>query len=419
MAYIQERPHKDGTITFQVRWTEGGGRAGVGQTEKFATRDDATMFKRLVDAHGQHWPHGWVRGEGFVEEPAIPGDWPLLDWAHRYVDRLTGIDDRTRIDYRREVDQHLSLLVHTEPSGRVVPATIGNLLPDDVQDWVRTEEKGERAPDNPKAWRRRPANPKSIRNRHGLLFCLVQAAVEATPQLRTSNCCKGTRLPRVDDHIEEEMTFLEHDEFARIVQEFTDPAAADLATWLVGTGMRWGEATALQVRDVNLKAGTVSVQRAWKRAPKGSSEAFFLGPPKTKRARRVVALSPAQMDMARQLVSGHPPEAYLFRAAQGGNWRHANFYNRKWKPAVEAAVAKGLPKRPRIHDLRHTHVSWLIAANIPLPAIQVRVGHESISTTVDRYGHLVRSLDAEVTAAVEAALITPVVGSFHSSLHAI
>jgi integrase len=55
-----------------------------------------------------------------------------------------------------------------------------------------------------------------------------------------------------------------------------------------------------------------------------------------------------------------------------------NFYNRKWKPAVAAAVRAGLPRRPRIHDLRHTHVAWLVAANIPLPAIQARRGHESI-----------------------------------------
>lgn len=52
-------------------------------------------------------------------------------------------------------------------------------------------------------------------------------------------------------------------------------------------------------------------------------------------------------------------------------------------------------------------MAWLIAARIPLPAIQVRLGHESISTTVDRYGHLVRELDAEISAAVEAAMAVP------------
>ncbi|MGR7002765.1 tyrosine-type recombinase/integrase [Yinghuangia aomiensis] len=72
--------------------------------------------------------------------------------------------------------------------------------------------------------------------------------------------------------------------------------------------------------------------------------------------------------------------------------------------AIRAAQRKGLTKAPRPHDLRHTHVAWLIAARVPLPAIQARLGHESITTTVDRYGHLVRELDSQITAAVEQAM---------------
>ncbi|MFJ2675066.1 tyrosine-type recombinase/integrase [Streptomyces sp. NPDC087525] len=402
MASIVERPKKDGTTTFQVKWR----LDGQWQTENFGDTDGATQFKNLVEAHGGKWPHGWVRGRGFVEPDEQPGDMPLITWANRYVSRLTGIDVRTREDYESEIRLHFQHIEHTTASGLTLPATICNLTQDDVTDWVRREQEGEQDPTDHKKWRRRPADPKSIRNRHGLLFCMVQAAVDATPQLRTTNCCKKTSLPRLDDHIDEEMTFLERDEYARVATEIKDPDARDLADWLVGTGMRWGEATAIQVRDLRLTADvpTVSVQRAWKKAKKGSPKAFYLGPPKTKKARRLVALTPAQVDMARRLTEGHPPEGFLFRAALGGAWRHANFYNRKWQPAVQAAVEKGLPKRPRIHDLRHTHVAWLIGANIPLPAIQARLGHESISTTVDRYGHLVRALDSEITAAVQAAL---------------
>ncbi|MFC7305917.1 tyrosine-type recombinase/integrase [Streptomyces monticola] len=61
-------------------------------------------------------------------------------------------------------------------------------------------------------------------------------------------------------------------------------------------------------------------------------------------------------------------------------------------------------KRPRIHDIRHSHASWLVAAKVPLPAIQGWLGHESVTTTVDRYGHLLDALDDEVIAAVEWAM---------------
>jgi hypothetical protein len=139
MASIRKRHNKDGTTTYQVRWIQGG-RGGDWQAEKFGDEPSAETFRTLVDAHGQQWPPGWVKGQGFVEEPAVPGDMPLADWAHRYVDRLTGIDERTRRDYKRDVDNHLSIMRHTEPSGRVVEATIGNINTDDVQDWVRARE---------------------------------------------------------------------------------------------------------------------------------------------------------------------------------------------------------------------------------------------------------------------------------------
>ena len=408
MATIRERKRKDGTAIYQVRWLQGG-RGGTWESEPFGDEDCAAQFKKLVDAHGQQWPHGWVKGHGFVETPPTPGDVSLTDYANRYVNRLNGVDERTKDDYLREVRLHFSLIQHTDPHGQPLPATICNIVQEDIDDWVRVEMQGERDPQNPEKWKRRPADPKSIANRHGLLYCVVQAAIEATPQLRTKNCCAKTQLPRVDDHTEEEMTFLEREEYVRVAQEITDPAARDLADWLVGTGMRWGEASALQVRDLNLNSSTptANVQRAWKRAKKGSEASFYLGPPKTKKARRMIALSPAQVEMARRLVAGMPPEAYVFRTATGRHWRHSNYYHRKWQPAVRTAVEKGLPKRPRLHDLRHTHVAWLIAANIPLPAIQIRLGHESIQTTVDRYGHLVRGLDDEITRAVEAAMTVP------------
>jgi site-specific recombinase XerC len=409
MASIVERPKKSGDITYQVRWRDGGGNGPV-QTERFGDRASADTFRQLVELHGQHWPPGWVKDKGFVEEPEVPGDVGIIDFANAYVDKLTGIDVRTREDYRREIRIHFALLEHTQHNGLIVPATIANLTQDDVSRWVRLEEEGEpAAKGSKKKWVRMPADPKSIRNRHGLLYCVVQSAIEATVPLRTANCCKSTRLPRVDDETIADMCFLERDEYLRVASEIKDPDARDLADWLVGTGMRWGEASALQVRDVQLSAARpfVDISRAWKKAKRGSPEAFYLGPPKTKKARRRIFLTDSQAAVMRRQITGMGPEKFVFRAAQGGPWRHSNFYNRKWLPAVREAVDKGLPKRPRIHDLRHTHVAWLVAARIPLPAIQLRLGHESIQTTIDRYGHLVDDLADDVLAAVAAAMTPP------------
>ncbi|MCY4655134.1 MAG: tyrosine-type recombinase/integrase [Dehalococcoidia bacterium] len=49
----------------------------------------------------------------------------------------------------------------------------------------------------------------------------------------------------------------------------------------------------------------------------------------------------------------------------------------------------------RFHDLRHTHASLLLAANVPIHVVQARLGHASIQITVDTYGHLMPNADAQ------------------------
>lgn len=392
-------------------WRAGGAKTGKQESETFDDENQAEIFQRLVKAAGENWPAGWVRGEGFKdpesERPSTPEDWLFVDWATRVINKINGVEKRTKFDYHRDVRLHFDgVLVHTDPyTGQVEPPTVRNIQPDDIADWVVAQETGLENPDKPGKWLRKPASPKSIANRHSLLYGIFQKAVEAKPvALRPDNPCHGTTLPRQDHGTEEEMVFLERNEWQRIRSEIANIAggdALDLADVLIGTGLRWGEATALQAKDVILSSSRLNIQRAWKRQEDNS---FKLGPPKTKRARRMIVLSPDLMAIVRRLMSGKAPNDFLLTTANGKAWPHSNFYIRRWAPAVQRAQEKGLTKAPRIHDLRHTHVSWLIAAKIPLPAIQARLGHESITTTVDRYGHLVQELDAEIAAAMQAAL---------------
>jgi integrase len=63
-----------------------------------------------------------------------------------------------------------------------------------------------------------------------------------------------------------------------------------------------------------------------------------------------------------------------------------------------------LSRIPRVHDLRHTHVAWLIALNVPLLAISRRLGHKSIGITADRYGHLLPEVEDEMVAGLGALM---------------
>jgi integrase len=70
-----------------------------------------------------------------------------------------------------------------------------------------------------------------------------------------------------------------------------------------------------------------------------------------------------------------------------GTLLRRDYYNRQiWKPAIARA---GLPGDTTFHDLRHAFASTALAGNVPISDVSRWLGHRSITTTVDLYGHLV------------------------------
>ncbi len=68
------------------------------------------------------------------------------------------------------------------------------------------------------------------------------------------------------------------------------------------------------------------------------------------------------------------------------------------------AKAAGLPKI-RLHDLRHTHASLALRAGVHPKVVSERLGHSSISITMDTYGHAIPAMQAEAAATVAALVV--------------
>ena len=77
MAWIEQHRRADGGLTARVIWRPGGARDATRVWETFGAGSDAQNlaradgFKRMVEAAGQRWPDGWVKGEGFVRPPDV------------------------------------------------------------------------------------------------------------------------------------------------------------------------------------------------------------------------------------------------------------------------------------------------------------------------------------------------------------
>lgn len=291
----------------------------------------------------------------------------VADWIRHHIDHLTGVEPGTIASYERYLKNDIA------PSIGKLPLTA--LTHDDIARWVQDLEED--------------FAPKTIANKHGFLSGALAAAVRA--KKIPANPAVGTRLPTGE---RKEMVFLTREEFARLLAEVPEQWRP-LVAFLVASGARWSEVTALKPADVDKAAGTVRIVRAWK---KGKDTP---GPPKTKKSRRTINVPTTVLDDLD--YSGE----WLFTKpgrgghSQDGPVRGQSFRINVWNPAVARAE---LEPRPRIHDMRHTCASWLIQAGVPLPVIQQHLGHESIQTTVDIYGHLDRRSAKAAAKAIGKAL---------------
>lgn len=334
MASVHPIDRTDGSTAYKVRWRE----AGRQHSLTFDDKRGAEAVAKRITALGR-------APDDLFKTPAHDGT--VADAVDRHLSQLVGIQPDTRAEYERIARTHL--------------APLGDLLLVDVDRDVLARWVGGL-----------DLSPKSVKNIHGLLSAVMATAVR--DGLLDRNPCVGMRLPRTDGH---EQRFLTYDEFTA-VRAAIQPWAVPLLDFLAGTGARFGEASALTIRDIS--DGTARIAKAWKRTPDG----WRVGPPKTRRSRRTIWLPHelALPDLER------PGDALLFVAPHGGRVTQGTFH-RAFTTAARATIT---PPVPRVHDLRHTHAAWLIAQGVGLATIQDRLGHESIQTTVNVYGHLVSDL---------------------------
>lgn len=146
------------------------------------------------------------------------------------------------------------------------------------------------------------------------------------------------------------------------------------------TGLRRGELFALKWGDVDLRTARLHVRRAVWQGQFGS--------PKSERSLRAVDLAPRLVEL---LEAARPEGSFeeiadrlIFPGAGGGPRDPTSFLRRHFTPALARAGLAGV----RFHDLRHSYASLLILAGEHPKYLQAQLGHASITTTLDRYGHL-------------------------------
>jgi integrase len=202
------------------------------------------------------------------------------------------------------------------------------------------------------------------------------------------------RLPKGRNG-EDAMRCLSLGEVHRLLEHADD--LAPLLHTAVATGLRRGELFALTWDDVDLDARVLHVRRAVGRHRTAQGYRLVTDQPKGKRSRRV-ELTPDLAERLRTLPSRFA--GGLVFPHLGGNVFELDRVNRRFGRVLRRAGLRNV----RFHDLRHTYASLLIAASAHPKYIQAQMGHASITTTLNTYGHLMRDVDHGTGAALDRLL---------------
>lgn len=367
MPGIEERLNKrSGETRYVVRVRNADRVRGKGYytSATFATLAEAETFVRDCDDRGVSWAL-----EEYLRSQDEAAEMTLDDWSEQHFTSLTKANPATVADYRR--------IYQAKWSPKLGEMRLSAISRVHVAQALNQLEGSDKTRMN--AW--------AVLT-HMLKMAAQDGHIAKSPTV-------GVELERRTDHEREEHRYLTEAEFFAILKALPEHWRPLVMT-LGGTGMRWGEAAALTVGDVDLDACVVRITKAERRGAERRKDTT-IGPTKTRRSRRTVTLPNEVVDALTPLIEGRRKKDPLFLPPKGGPLRHRRFYQ-VWQNAI--AKAEISEPAPRLHDLRHSHVAWLIARGVSLPVIQARLGHENISTTIDTYGHLMPDLQK---AAADAA----------------
>jgi len=415
--------------SWRVRWRYGGTRSGAWQTSTWADETLAIQCKKLSEAHNHEVTAEAVEAI-ILGTPSVQEQSDLMtveEWAEKWLSSRTRISPGQRDRYRSQLQRVILPAIGHIPLDRVTGMDVVGVL---------------------QAIRDAGLSDATATRYYSLMHSLFGAAVrekiiDDNPAARTDwvrgLIADDDTRDDGDDHV-----YLSPAEY-QMIRANMAPDALPLLELLAGTGVRWGEATAVKVGAVALdeSPALIRVHRAWKmndRAKVAEGEdRWYLGATKG-RTRRTLTIAPSLAGLLRPLVEtlgpvvvGREEEELLVTAPEGGRVIYSNWRNRRWLPALAAAarcpthpplLADGtadqgllavsacdcrtrLRQWPTIHDLRHSHAAWLIAAGQPIAAVSRRLGHRTTEITELIYAGILPQTQADIADALESALTAP------------
>ena len=273
----------------------------------------------------------------------------------------------THVEYSRCVNQHILPVL----GGTLVKDVTPLVLEDS---YSQMEKNGTPKP--------------TLKTCHAVLSSAFKSAIRW--QLRTDNPCQNVPRPKAARKQIEPYT---RDQVRQLLEATADTRWHALITLAITTGMRAGELLGLPWRNVDLgdEPKVVVLQQA-----RTKSGRHWIDELKTESSRRTILLTEAAAVALRDhraelLKEGLVGSEWAFPSTRGTIINPSNLRLRGWHPALKKA---GLPIR-KFHNTRHTAATLMLQAGVNPKVVQIILGHASIITTLDTYGHVLPDMQQD------------------------
>lgn len=168
----------------------------------------------------------------------------------------------------------------------------------------------------------------------------------------------------------------------------------------LGTGMRISEIFGLEWKNIDLDAKKLQVEKTVVTTNSGT---LIQESTKTKTSRRTILLPDSVCNMLKRFRlwqkvrdirfgTHYSASPWVLSNPQGKPRSPSSFSGHDFKQLLDIA---GIDRKFRIHDMRHTHATWLLEAGVNIKVVSERLGHSSIRITLDTYAHVLQTMQQE------------------------
>jgi integrase len=305
---------------------------------------------------------------------------------HKWLDGKSGLTPLSRQGYTVIIDRQIAPVLGAFELQKLKPA--------DVKMWLTAMRTGRRGGQ---------LAPRTIIHAYRVLRAAIQEALRH--DLVSRNVVDCVEPPRPEKR---EVAILKADEIPAVLEALKgNRRIYPIVALALATGARRSELLALKWANVDLKGGTLRIERSIEQTRAG----LRFKSPKTESGKRTVMLPAfaldmlnehrkAQLELRLQLGMGKPDSEALVFCTHKDTPISPNAFSVMWHRVVRQA---GLPPRS-FHSLRHSHASALIRAGLDVVRVSRQLGHSSPNITLGTYAHEFREVDSGAADAINKVL---------------